>query len=91
MADTQEPETVTAPEPVEEAPVSGGAEKPVKKKREGTKLTDKQKSALAKHREKMKKDGMEGKELKSHSMKMMTRVRKGMSVSAAHKDIMKAQ
>jgi len=86
MADTNEPE----PEPVaaEEAPAP---EKPVKKKREGTKLTDKQKSALAKHREKMKKDGMEGKELKSHSMKMMTRVRKGMSVSAAHKDIMKAQ
>jgi hypothetical protein len=85
MADTPAPEP--APEPATEPESS----KPVKKKREGTKLTDKQKSALAKHREKMKKEGMEGKELKSHSMKMMTRVRKGMSVSAAHKDIMKGQ
>lgn len=55
-----------------------------KKKREGTKMTDKQKSDLKKH---MEKSGLTGSEAKSHRMKMMSRMRKGMSVKAAHKDI----
>jgi len=39
--------------------------------------------------EKMKKGGMSGTELKSHRMKMMVRMRKGMSVAKAHADIKK--
>ena len=63
---------------------------PVKKKREGKKLTDKQKGDLNQHMEKQKKGGMSGSELKSHRMKMMSRMRnKDMSVGKAHKDIMK--
>tara|TARA_R100001591_G_scaffold62045_2_gene71482 strand:- start:272 stop:502 length:231 start_codon:yes stop_codon:yes gene_type:complete len=59
-----------------------------KKKSEGKKLTDKQKADLKKHMEKHKdlKD-MTPTQLKSHRMKMMIRMRKGMSVNAAHKDI----
>ena len=52
-----------------------------------TKMTDSQKKALNKHMEKLKKDGMSASELKSHRMKMMGRMRKGMSVNKAHKDI----
>ena len=33
---------------------------------------------------------MSQKEMKSHRMKMMVRMRKGMSVAAAHKDITQA-
>ena len=66
------------------------AEKPVeKKKREGVKMSDSQKTALSKHMEKMKKGGMSTTEMKSHRMKMMSRMRKGMSVKVAHKDISK--
>jgi len=68
--------------PVSEAPVA-----PVKKKREGIKMTDKQKSQLNKHMAKMKKDGMSASEMKSHRMKVMSRMRKGMSIAKAHKDI----
>ncbi len=75
-------ETPPAPEP---AP----APAPAKKKREGVKMTDAQKKALSKHMEKHKKDGMSASEMKSHRMKMMSRMRKGMSVNKAHKDIMK--
>jgi len=59
-----------------------------KKKSEGKKLTDKQKADLKKHMEKHKdlKD-MTPTQLKSHRMKMMIRMRKGMSVQKAHKDI----
>jgi len=71
-----------APEPVAPAPVE-------KKKRESVKMTDKQKSDLTKHMEKHKKAGMSASEMKSHRMKMMSRMRKGMSVNKAHKDIMK--
>ena len=60
-----------------------------KKKRESVKMTDKQKSDLTKHMEKHKKAGMSASEMKSHRMKMMSRMRKGMSVNKAHKDIMK--
>ena len=66
------------------------AEPAPKKKRESTKMTDAQKSALNKHMEKHKKAGMSQSELKSHRMKMMTRMRKGMSVTKAHNDIKKS-
>ncbi len=75
---TPAPETKPEPEPA-----------PAKKKREGVKMTDAQKKALTKHMEKHKKDGMSASEMKSHRMKMMGRMRKGMSVAKAHKDIMK--
>ena len=70
-----------APEP---APAPAA---PEKKKREGVKLTDKQKTQLKKHMDKLKENGMDAKELKSHRMKMMSRMRRGLSVSKAHKDI----
>ena len=73
-------ESVPAPEP---APAK-------KEKKTGvprTKMTDSQKKALTKHMEKLKNDGMSASELKSHRMKMMGRMRKGMSVNKAHKDI----
>jgi len=73
----QEPE----PEPQPEAP---------KKKREGVKMTDKQKSDLTKHMKKKEKEGMSKSEMKSHRMKMMGRMRKGMSVNKAQNDIKKS-
>ena len=72
--------------PVSEAPAPA-PDAPVKKKREGVKMTDKQKSQLNKHMAKMKKDGMSASEMKSHRMKVMSRMRKGMSIAKAHKDI----
>ena len=57
-----------------------------KPKASGGKLSDKQKSQLKKH---MDKSGLSGSEAKSHRMKMMSRMRRGMSVAKAHKDIMK--
>ena len=51
------------------------------------KLTDKQKSDLKKHMDKHK-DDMSASEAKSHRMKMMVRMRKGMSIKKAHSDIM---
>ncbi len=77
-----------SPEVKTEEPAPAPAPAP-KKKREGVKMTDKQKADLTKHMEKMKKGGMTGSELKSHRMKMMARMRKGMSVNKAHKDISK--
>lgn len=58
-----------------------------KKKREGTKMSEKQKSDLKKH---MEKSGLTGSEAKSHRMAMMSRLRKGMSMKAAHADVMKS-
>jgi len=76
----------SAPAP---APAPAEGEPPAKKKREGKKLTDKQKKDLNKHMEKVGKD-MSPSEKKSHRMKMMSRMRnKDMSVAKAHKDIMK--
>ena len=77
--DTPEPEPAPAPAPA-----------PAKKKREGKKLSDKQKGDLNKHMAKMKKDGMSTSEMKSHRMKMMSRMRKDPKTTArkAHKDIM---
>jgi hypothetical protein len=40
--------------------------------------------------DKMKEGGMDAKEMKSHRMKMMSRVRGGMTVAKAHKDITQA-
>jgi len=80
----------SAPEPAPApAPATPPAEAPAKKKRVGVKMTDKQKGDLNKHMEKQKKAGMSGSELKSHRMKMMGRMRKGMTIQKAHKDIMK--
>ncbi len=70
--------------PTEPAPAPAPA--PQKKKREGVKMSDKQKKDLTKHMEKVGKN-MTPSEKKSHRMKMMSRMRKGMSVSKAHKDI----
>jgi len=78
----ESPEPASAPEP-EPAPA------PAKKKREGKKLTDKQKSDLNRHMEKVGKD-MSVSERKSHRMKMMSRMRnKDMTVGKAHRDISK--
>ena len=76
-------------EQVMEAPAEKQTTEPAKKKREGVKMTDKQKDQLKKHMVKMEKDGMSKSEMKSHRMKMMGRMRKGMSVAKAHKDISK--
>jgi hypothetical protein len=72
----------SSPEPEPEP-----AAKPTK--RASVKMTDKQKTDLSKHMAKMQKGGMSASEAKSHRMKMMSRMRKGMSVNKAHKDIMK--
>ena len=58
---------------------------PEKAKRTGTKMTDVQKAQLKKHMDKL---DMSASEKKSHRMKMMARMKKGMSVKSAHKDIM---
>jgi len=50
-------------------------------------LTQKQREDLRKHMDKLKKGGMPPAEVKSHRMKMMARMKKGMSISKAHKDI----
>lgn len=64
---------------------------PEKKARKSTgKMSDKQKADLKKHMDKHKKAGMSASEMKSHRMKMMGRMRKGMTVQKAHNDIKKA-
>jgi hypothetical protein len=75
-------------EPVSESPP---APAPVKKKREGVKMTEKQKSDLNKHMAKMKKDGMTLTEQRSHRMKMMSRMRKDPKTTArkAHASLSK--
>ena len=62
-----------------------------KKKREGKKMTDKQKADLTKHMEKMKKGGMSLTEQRSHRMKMMAQLKKDPknTVNKAHKALMK--
>ena len=60
-----------------------------KKKMPSGKLTDKQKSDLKMHMEKHKDlQDLSASQLKSHRMKMMSRMRKGMSLKQAHKEIM---
>ena len=86
MSDHESP-IETQPDPVKDTPEV--AEKPVKKKRESVKMSDKQKADLTKHMDKMKKGGMTPSEMKSYRMKMMGRMRKGMTVGKAQKDISK--
>jgi len=83
-SDTETPAPEPAPAPASEA------EAPAKTKRGGVKLTDKQKTQLKKHMDKLKEGGMGASELKSHRMKMMSRMKKGMSVAKSHKDINQA-
>ena len=62
---------------------------PEKKKREVKKLTDKQKLDLKKHMDKHKDlQDLTASQRKSHRMKMMSRMRQGMSIKKAHADIM---
>ena len=70
---------------MEDEPAPAPAPPPAKVKRTGTKMTDVQKAQLKKHMDKL---DMSASEKKSHRMKMMARMKKGMSVSKAHKDIM---
>lgn len=60
---------------------------PVKPKRVVAKMTDAQKLQLKKHMDKQAKAGMSASEMKSHRMKMMGKMRKGMTVGKAHKAI----
>ena len=80
MSDTESP-TTTEPQ-VEPTPVAPVA--PVKKKREGVKMSEKQKADLTKHMTKVGAN-MTVSERKSHRMKMMSRMRKGETVAKAHK------
>jgi len=66
----------------------GSSMKEEKPKKSGSKMTEKQKADLKKHMEKHK-DKMTTSEARKHRMLMMSRMRKGMSISAAHKDISK--
>jgi len=81
MSDYTEP-VVDTPEPVPA---------PEKKKREGKKLSDKQKEDLNKHMMKMKKGGMTLTEQRSHRMKLMAQMKKDPKITAnkAHKAISK--
>ena len=77
-APASEPEPAPAPAPASDKKVKKG----------GGPMTDAQRADLTKHMEKMKKGGMGVSELKSHRMKLMSRMRKGMSASQAHKSVM---
>tara|TARA_R100000734_G_C3310350_1_gene101121 strand:- start:765 stop:1037 length:273 start_codon:yes stop_codon:yes gene_type:complete len=80
--DAVAPEPEPEPEPVSEAPTP-------KAKRASVKMTDKQKADLKKHMDNHKdlKD-LNTSQLKSHRMKMMSRMRQGKSLAQAHKEIM---
>tara|TARA_R100001440_G_scaffold451_2_gene1261 strand:+ start:2494 stop:2745 length:252 start_codon:yes stop_codon:yes gene_type:complete len=77
----------SAPAPDTSPPPS--SKKTTAKKSTG-KLSDKQKADLKKHMAQHKdlKD-MTPSQLKSHRMKMMVRMRRGLSLQKAHKEIMK--
>lgn len=81
------PEPYDAPD-TNSPPPSPKKESPSKKS--SGKMSDSQKAQLKKHMDKVGKD-MSASEKKSHRMKMMSRMRKGMSISAAHKDIKKSK
>ena len=75
----------------DDTPSEGVPPASVKKTRKSTgKMTDEQKAQLTKHMAKHKKAGMSATEMKSHRMKMMVRMRKGMTVAKAHNDLKKA-
>lgn len=68
-------------------PATKAPKKPTKK-REGKPMTTEQKEQLSKHMaEHTDIKDLSTSEKRSHRMKMMVRMRKGMSVSEAHKDI----
>ena len=71
----KKPKTSSKPKP--KAPSKGG-------------MTDQQKAALKRHMDQHKdlKD-LSPSQLKSHRMKMASRLRKGMTMAQAHRDIMK--
>jgi hypothetical protein len=73
----------------ETPPAPAPAPAPSKPKRESKKMSDKQKADLTKHMAKMKKDGMSASEMKSHRMKLMSRMRKDpkMTANRAHKSL----
>ena len=71
-----------APEP---APEPASAPAPSRPK---GKMTDAQRTQLNKHMEKMKSGGMSASQMKSHRMSIMSRMRRGMSASKAHADLM---
>ena len=78
-----------APTPEPEMNAAAPAPAPAKKvKKSAGKMSDAQRADLSKHMEKMKSQGMSPSEMKSHRMKLMSRIRKGMSASQAHKDVM---
>ncbi len=70
------------------SPPATKAQPKPRKKREGKPMTAEQKADLAKHmaEHKQVKD-LSASEKRSHRMKMMVRMRKGMTLSEAHKDI----
>ena len=90
MSDYESPVKTEKPPPASPEPEKPVADKPVKKKREGVKMTDKQKADLTKHMTKVGKN-MTVSEKKSHRMKMMGRMRKGETLNKAHKGIMSAK
>jgi len=79
------PKKVKDPAP---APEPEPAPAPAPAKKSSGKLSDKQKAELKSHMEKMKKGGMSQSEMKSHRMAVMSRMRRGMSASKAHADLM---
>jgi|TARA_R110000764_G_scaffold90120_2_gene172265 hypothetical protein len=85
MSDT-ESSTPTEPEPEPSVSEPVVAPLPIKKKREGVKMTEKQKADLTKQVNKVCKD-MTVSEKKSYRMKMMSQMRKGNSIAKAHKAV----
>ena len=85
--DSSANETTSEPEPEPQNEVS--APEGAKPKRASVKMTDKQKTDLKKHMDKHKdlKD-LNISQLKSHRMKMMSKMRQGKSLAQAHKEIM---
>ena len=65
------------------------APKKVVAKKSMGKMSEKQKGDLKKHMEKMGEGGMDKTQMKSHRMKLMVRVRKGMTIQQAHDDVSK--
>tara|TARA_Y100001937_G_C7072426_1_gene309062 strand:+ start:359 stop:643 length:285 start_codon:yes stop_codon:yes gene_type:complete len=77
------------PEPVSESPQPEPEPQAPKTKRASVKMTDKQKADLKKHMEKHKDlQDLNVSQLKSHRMKMMSKMRQGKSLAQAHKEIM---
>jgi hypothetical protein len=80
MSDTEE-----QPTEIHDTSASMPLPTPVKKKREGVKMTDKQKKDLTKHMN--KQTDLSVSEKRSLRMKLMARQRKGMSINKALKDL----